>query len=113
MKEFECTHPHHHHVVVDAVLLEKIQKLRDYWSCPISFNSAYRCQERNDQVGGAVNSQHLLGRAVDIPLSCFDVDIEAVSESAEIIGFTGIGLYDTFIHLDVRNGPFAYWDSRS
>lgn len=113
LKEFECTHPDHHHVILDDTLRVKIQKLREYWEVPITFNSAYRCEERNEEVGGSLKSQHLLGRAVDVPLSCFEVPIEEVHESALIIGFTGIGLYDTFIHLDVRHGPFAFWDFRT
>lgn len=112
LREFECTHPDHHHVIVDSELLNKVQHLRDYWQKPIYFNSAYRCGLRNVQVGGAENSQHLLGKAVDIPLHCFDVPIEMVKESALNIGFTGIGLYDEFIHLDVRDGPLVIWDDR-
>lgn len=113
LSEFECTSKDHHHVIVDDLLLEKVQKLRSYWNVPISFNSAYRCPQRNEEVGGSEHSYHMLGMAVDIPLRHFPVDIDAVVESALMIGFTGIGKYDNFVHLDVRPGPLVIFDERS
>lgn len=113
LREFECTGKGHHHVIVDDDLLDKVQQLRSYWNTGISFNSAYRCPQRNKEVGGALNSYHMLGMAVDIPLSLFPVGIEEVAESASMLGFTGIGKYDTFIHLDVRPGRLVVFDDRS
>lgn len=48
-------------------LVENIlDPLREAWGRPIIVNSGYRCPELNSKVGGAKNSQHLLGLAVDI-----------------------------------------------
>jgi uncharacterized protein YcbK (DUF882 family) len=113
LKEFECTHPDHHHVMVDSVLVEKLQKLRDRLRLPLSIISAYRCPERNKQVGGAKNSYHAQGMAVDISLHNQILDTEIISSLARKIGFNGIGLYDDFMHLDVRPGNFTSWDKRS
>ena len=38
--------------------------------------------------------------------------IEIVAAKCDGIGFDGIGLYDTFIHLDLRGGV-ARWDNRT
>lgn len=107
LHEFECTHPQHQHVQLDEVLLEKLQKLRDALGKPIIINSAYRCSLRNSQVGGSPNSQHLLGKAVDIRVNGMSpVQVAAV---AERIGFGGIGIYSNFVHVDTRIGK-ARWN---
>lgn len=111
LQEFECTHPDHNHVQLDEVLLEKLQELRDFLGVPLIINSAYRCEERNKQVGGTRNSLHKEGKAVDISLSTIPVHIDGLEEIAEHIGFDGIGKYYTFIHLDTR-GYKARWDNR-
>lgn len=111
LKEFECTHPDHNHVQVDENLVDKLQKLREILGVPLIINSAYRCPERNRQVGGAKNSQHLKGTAVDISLETIDLPIDELEDLADSLGFDGIGKYNTFIHLDVR-GYKARWDNR-
>lgn len=111
LQEFECSHPEHRHVRVDESLVKKLQQLRDTLGVPLIINSAYRCLERNKQVGGAEKSQHLYGTAVDISMKTINISIEEVAKLAEDIGFDGIGLYNTFIHLDTRGTP-ARWDNR-
>lgn len=46
-----------------------LQPLRDKLRRPIIVTSGYRCPELNKLVGGAKNSQHVLGQAVDIVVS--------------------------------------------
>jgi len=110
LQEFECTHKDHRHIRINEDLVNKLQELRDYLGVPLIINSAYRCPERNSQVGGATRSQHLLGNAVDISLKTVD-NRKKLMELAETIGFNGIGEYNTFIHLDVR-GSKARWSKR-
>lgn len=43
-----------------------LQPLRDKYGKSITINSGYRCSAVNKAVGGAANSQHLTGEAVDI-----------------------------------------------
>lgn len=45
---------------------EVLQPLRDNFKEVIRINSGYRCPELNKWLGGAPNSQHLKGEAVDI-----------------------------------------------
>ncbi|MFW5981545.1 MAG: YcbK family protein [bacterium] len=112
LKEFECKDGSHQ-VVVHRELVLKLQKLRDRLGFPIIINSAYRNKTHNKAVGGSDNSQHLKGTAVDISLHNQKLDIETIGTLAEKIGFTGIGYYDTFIHLDVRKSDkIARWDER-
>jgi len=50
-----------------TILAQKVlQPLREWVCSLIIVNSGYRCAELNRAVGGAKNSQHLTGEAVDI-----------------------------------------------
>lgn len=40
--------------------------LRSVYGGPILINSAYRCQRHNADIGGVVNSYHMIGAALDI-----------------------------------------------
>lgn len=89
-------------VKIDSKLVDKLQQLRDRLGIPMIINSGYRTPEHNKRVNGSINSQHLLGKAVDISILNQKLPIETIRDLAETIGFDGIGMYDTFIHLDVR-----------
>lgn len=96
-------------LMIDLPSIELLQKLRDYFGKPVYITSAYRSPEYNKQVGGVKNSYHLQGRAFDIYIE--GVTPSKVAEIAEKIGFTGIGIYDEFTHVDTRNIK-SHWDSR-
>jgi len=116
--EFECTHQDHRHVKLSKNLVIKLQELRYELSRPMIITSGYRCEERNRQVNGSPNSQHLRGTAADISIRNQSKSIEEIAELAKDIGFTGIGYYNTLIHLDVRKLPkhitqkVITWDQR-
>jgi uncharacterized protein YcbK (DUF882 family) len=94
-------------------LLDKLEFLRKLQSAPLKISSAYRCPAHNAKVGGSPRSQHLLGRAVDIPVQA-SADAYELVRNAMLSGFAGIGVYKTFIHLDVRKveplaKPVLFW----
>ena len=92
---------------VDLRLIEGLQKLRDIMQAPVHVNSACRCREHNASVGGAPKSQHLLGKAADIRVDGYTP--EEVHDFAELLpefGNSGIIIYNTFTHVDVRNGKY-------
>lgn len=49
-----------------------LDPLRVKWGKPLIVSSGYRCPEVNKAVGGAHNSQHLEGRAVDLDIGTVD-----------------------------------------
>jgi len=85
--------------------LDALQSLRASLGRPLIINSAHRCRLWNAAVGGAPRSMHK-SIAVDISLSGHDRF--SMLAAAEALGFTGIGLAKTFIHLDRRSVP-ARW----
>ena len=109
LSEFES--PDTKEVKVDGELASLLQQLREKIGRPLIINSAYRTKQHNKAVGGVENSQHRLGKAVDISLENLTYTADDVEKLAEQIGFKGIGKYNTFIHLDVREYP-ARWDNR-
>ena len=94
-------------------LASQLQFLRDYTGRPITINSAYRCPEHNAKVGGSKTSQHLLGKAADITTqSLKPAEVYALIEELIDMGHMlqgGLGLYDTFVHYDIRKTK-ARWN---
>jgi len=84
--------------------MEKLNKLREEINQPLPLTSAWRSEARNQQVGGAKNSAHLYGRAVD--LRVHGDTAYRVVDMAPRHGFTGIGVKQhgilryRFLHLD-------------
>ncbi len=86
-------------------LVEHLEQLRrDTGGRPLRILSGYRSPETNRRVGGAANSQHLHGRAADIPPGY------ATQAQAEAAGFKGIGMAGKWaVHVDVRPGAVTLW----
>lgn len=99
LKEFQCKDGSQL-VKIDSQLLQKLQKLRDSICKPIIINSGYRTESYNKKVGGAKKSYHMQGKAVDIRVN--GMKPKEIAKIAEKKGFTGIGIYKNFTHLDIR-----------
>ena len=108
VEEFKCKDGSDIILVADE-LPERLQALRDALGLPVNINSAYRTLAHNAKVGGQRCSPHLAGQAADIV--CPGVTPAEVAKAAESVGFRGIGLYDTFVHVDVASRR-SCWDKR-
>ena len=113
--EFECScgcgkdeiHP---------AIIDLADKVRGHLGVPMQCNSGVRCADRNKAVGGRPNSMHLpkgilrQGHAADLTFSA-----PALRDRINLLrlyvlleshgrkhGNLGLGLYDSFIHVDVR-----------
>jgi uncharacterized protein YcbK (DUF882 family) len=72
---------------------------------PITVFSAYRTPNWNRKVGGAPKSQHVEGRALDLkPPEGLTVKqfYDLIKANHKEFGIQGIGLYKTFVHIDIR-----------
>ena len=115
-EEFDCSDGSEMNIAIYHNMVKvanQLQILRNYIGKPITVNSAYRSQEYNASIGGAKNSQHIMGRAADIvvkgmsPLAVHTT-IELLIEKGDMLQ-GGLGLYDSFVHYDIR-GTKARWD---
>jgi len=85
---------------MSVTLLTLLEKIREDADIPFIVNSSIRCHKNNKKVGGTKNSSHLKGYAIDIQClnSLYRYKILKAAFKHEI---KRIGVYKTFIHLDV------------
>jgi uncharacterized protein YcbK (DUF882 family) len=94
-------------VLIDTELVQLLQTIRNYYQAPLIINSAYRTPAYNHKIGGASESQHLFGKAADIvvrgitPVQLYNDLHGSMIISSSFQG--GLGLYKTFVHIDVRH----------
>lgn len=95
--EFTCKCGSCTELLLDQVLVDWLQKLRDHFGVSVNVNSGFRCQKHNRAVGGSASSHHMRGMAADIRVK--GVAPEKVAQYAESIGIQRIGLYENFVHI--------------
>lgn len=111
-------------------LVEAVQFLRNHYGKPWRITSTYRPDSAGSQHREcrAVDSQDVASGhgnpspvILDLVSNLLDPK-SAIFRKLRQIGITGFGVYDTFVHLDVRTQPgahtdsfghFAFWDERS
>lgn len=92
-------------VLVNTIL----QPLRDHYGVPITILSGYRSAAYNRQIGGARNSQHMTGKAADIKIA--GKPANGIADTIEeMFNPRGLGLYRSFVHVDIRSGRRARWN---
>ncbi len=82
---------------------------------PIVIHSAYRTKTHNKKIGGAKGSQHLVGKALDLgPPKGVGIKrfYDEILANRKDWGIGGIGKYNTFVHVDIRDGN-ANWSGSS
>ncbi len=99
LKEFECKDGSQQ-VMLHSELLQRLQDLRSSLGRPVIVTSGYRTQEHNNRVGGVAGSLHLKGMAADIVVRGLRPD--ELAQAARKAGFRGIGIYNNFLHVDIR-----------
>jgi uncharacterized protein YcbK (DUF882 family) len=67
---------------------------------PLPVSSGTRCATYNEKVGGAPASKHVLGQAADLPV--YDTDYVYDKLRKIFLYSHGLGLYNTFVHVDIR-----------
>ena len=91
-------------------LAVEFERIRARCGLPLVVASGYRTPEHNRRVGGARYSQHVEGRALDLkPPKNWTARgllgvVRLVAEEADS-AIRGIGLYETFVHIDTRPSP--------
>jgi hypothetical protein len=75
---------------------------------PIKINSGYRCHALNAAVGGAKNSQHVRGEAVDFVCPDFGSPLEicyALQPNIKMLGIDQLIMEGTWVHVSFTLSP--------
>lgn len=89
-------------------LVGTLDVIREEWGSPLTVISGYRTPAYNTRIGGAKQSQHVLGTAADIrpkagwsPQKLHNLVLRLYQEG-KLPDLGGLGAYPTFVHVDVR-----------
>ncbi len=117
LSEFQCKCCKQ--VMVDLDFLFLAQAFREFLGFRFTPNSGYRCEIHNRAMGGAKNSQHRKGKAMDVPMpdGTTESQFESYKSKAISLGFRGVGKYykgnkPLFLHVDTRSGELKTWTDR-
>ncbi|MCD8479880.1 MAG: D-Ala-D-Ala carboxypeptidase family metallohydrolase [Candidatus Cloacimonetes bacterium] len=83
-------------------LIRMLQAARDLYGKPMQITSGCRCIKHNRNVGGAANSAHIQGMAVDIATPTGEARYEIINALMKS-GFRRIGINfkKKFVHADI------------
>jgi uncharacterized protein YcbK (DUF882 family) len=85
---------------VHPILIAGVQEIRDACDFPIRITSGYRTVAHNEFVGGASDSLHTIGLAVDLQASDrSESKLQRIIAEARKLGFV-VRPYPTFVHID-------------
>ena len=88
---------------IDLEMVKVADVIRERIGKPIIVNSGVRCKQHNANVGGAVASQHLEGKAADLGCPSGSTPAEMAAIAEELMpNYGGIGVYSWGIHIDPR-----------
>ena len=83
---------------MDGDFLAKLDEAREFAGIPFVINSAYRSPTHPESIKNPTSS-HIKGLAVDIKAKDSTTRFKVI-EALVSVGFTRLGIADTFIHVD-------------
>lgn len=101
VREFACADGSDPIFIADELVIV-LQNIRTHFGKAVTITSAYRTPSRNSAVGGTAYSQHLYGTAADIKVNGISPKNVAAYAEKLMPNRGGIGIYNTFTHIDVR-----------
>jgi len=88
---------------INTDIANKVQQLSSTFSQRLTISSGYRDPARNARAGGARNSAHTRGNAVDLVFNGTPQDTVQLIQQASALGIGGIGVYQPgWVHLDTE-----------
>lgn len=116
----KCTdYPKNFHPL-DPRLIAAAQTLRTFMKCPVYVTSSFRTPACNFKCGGAPDSLHLKGMALDlVAQSGHEFINESISTYGDLFlllykcGIKGFGLYKDYLHIDTRPSGALTHNGRS
>jgi uncharacterized protein YcbK (DUF882 family) len=105
-EEFKCSHTGEVNMERDFVAL--LDRLRGRCNFPFHITSGYRSPLHPIEAAKFVPGTHADGIAADI--AYFNSQqLYTILKYAYELGFTGIGVADSFVHVDTRAGEGVSW----
>ena len=100
VKEFRCK-DNSDEIFIDTDLIKnQLQNIRNHFAKPINIVSAYRTSTYNKKIGGATNSYHVKGQAIDFNIT--GITPNEIAKFCEKMNLNGIIQYNNFVHIDSR-----------
>ena len=106
IEEFDCQETGNNRMEKDFLRL--LDGLRDNCGFPFKITSGYRDPTHSIEAAKAIPGRHAQGIAADIQILDSKSRYKIIKEAMKL-GFTGIGVADTFVHLDTRGTPPVMW----
>ena len=106
ISEFDCQETGKNHM--SEGFINKLDELREACGFPFTINSGYRDPSHSAERKKASTGTHSLGIAADIRIHN-GADRYTIVQKALELGFTGIGVAKTFVHVDLRESTPVIW----
>ena len=106
LDEFNCQETDEN--AMSESFIYKLDDLREVCAFPFKITSGYRSLDHSIEKRKAQPGTHSQGIAADIAVSGGEQRMIIV-QKALLLGFTGIGVAKTFIHVDTRDTTPVLW----
>ncbi len=105
-KEFDCQETGENQMSPE--FLNMLDILREEANFPFVITSGYRSPNHSIEAKKAKAGTHAQGIAADIRVNS-GAERMVIIKAALVLGFTGIGVAETFVHLDIRKTTPVVW----
>jgi len=106
VSEFACTHTGKNFIEQDLIF--KLDELRGLCGFPFVITSGYRDPSHPEEARKTKPGVHAQGIAADIKVANGTQRALVVKHALEL-GFNGIGVAKTFVHVDTRPSTLVMW----
>ena len=106
LSDFDCQETGENEMDLNFIL--RLDHLRDLCGFPFIITSGYRSPKHSIEAKKASPGTHTKGIAADIRVSG-GVERMEIIKNALKLGFTGIGVHKSFIHVDSRSTVPVVW----
>lgn len=106
LDEFKCRHTGKNEIKEEFV--HRLDELREACGFPFTITSGYRDKTHPIEAKKSTPGTHARGIAVDISIRN-GVQRRKIVEEALKLGFGGIGIANSFIHVDIREDTPVLW----
>ena len=106
LSDFDCQETGNNEMSEE--FLEKLDELRHVCGFPFIITSGYRDPSHSIEARKAKAGTHARGIASDIRINNGNEAYDII-KNAQSMGFNGIGVAKSFIHVDIRQGMPVIW----